>query len=785
CRAGADCPFIHDDTRAVGVAKSERASAQPLQPQVDAPTSHVNDSPAGAEESQIKQKNQARQYAAQPVDPSRVVQRPVPLAQAENPRAFQLGQVRRRFAAEEQDLESKTILKFSLTPSDPDFPFEMSALECVLTVPQEYPAAGTPSIRVKNKDMDRGYQINIERGFDQITAEHPRSTLLQMLNLLDKQLEFFLAAPKAETIKLVANLNKQIARSPEPELPADQNRSHGEVSQRATETLPPSFSDAQKASAEQIREAETRQLEARLGRLPRFEKSADGYVYTVPIEARKREELPVSLQSVKTVKLYVPRLYNLEPPGITVVGVEGEEARNVERSFSSRVSQNSQYTLMNHVNYLVQNMYTMAKDTSTAQTEVQSPVAPATITIEPVAASSTKDDRSHIITIPRPPEWTVVDAEDADDSDDSYSYDSGDETEDEDIQEESTSQPATSTAERGILMSFPFLELHGIELLELVSLSITVKCDRCKDTMDVTNLKNNTNADVSGIRSVSCKKCAYPLGIGYRMDTMHVNSVRAGYLDLDGCSIVDLLPSNFVPTCSECSSPYPLPGVVSVRGESSLATCRECHRKMTFTIPEVKFLQVSASAVRASRAPARKKAKEQLGIVAGQELPRRGRCSHYSKSYRWFRFSCCAKVYPCDRCHDAATDHHNEHANRMICGFCSREQNYRPEDCGICRATLVGKRGSGFWEGGKGTRDKLRMSRKGQSRSSSPVHGCCSCDDLVILMSATRSCHHLLFSVELLVSSSKAFFASTLPISTIPPSHHWPFAIYALWPSGT
>ena len=32
----------------------------------------------------------------------------------------------------------------------------------------------------------------------------------------------------------------------------------------------------------------------------------------------------------------------------------------------------------------------------------------------------------------------------------------------------------------------------------------------------------------------------------------------------------------------------------------------------------------------------------------------------------------------------------------------SREQNYRPEDCGICHAVLVGKKGRGFWEGGKG-----------------------------------------------------------------------------------
>ncbi|MCJ1288460.1 hypothetical protein MMC26_007818 [Xylographa opegraphella] len=53
-----------------------------------------------------------------------------------------------------------------------------------------------------------------------------------------------------------------------------------------------------------------------------------------------------------------------------------------------------------------------------------------------------------------------------------------------------------------------------------------------------------------------------------------------------------------------------------------------------------------------------------------------------------------------------------QHTNKHISGFCSREQNYRPEDCAVCHAVLVGKRGGGFWEGGKGTRDKTKMSRK-------------------------------------------------------------------------
>lgn len=85
---------------------------------------------------------------------------------------------------------------------------------------------------------------------------------------------------------------------------------------------------------------------------------------------------------------------------------------------------------------------------------------------------------------------------------------------------------------------------------------------------------------------------------------MHSHANRAGYLDLDGCTIVDLLPryipiqqplsslihyldqatnflhSNFIPTCSECSTPYHAPGVSAVRGESAMAFCRHCHKKM-------------------------------------------------------------------------------------------------------------------------------------------------------------------------------------------------------------
>ncbi|KAI7275822.1 hypothetical protein KC335_g1203 [Hortaea werneckii] len=332
-------------------------------------------------------------------------------------------------------------------------------------------------------------------------------------------------------------------------------------------------------------------------------------------------------------------------------------------------------------------------------------------------ASHVDGDRPHLRVIPRPPEWDNPRHETADESEGADSETSeaeGDsshsdhEGEDQRLRDQDVSG---TPAEKGILLSFPNLELHGIELLEVSSLSITIKCERCKDTMDVHRLRNYSG-NASAMRQETCKKCAITMAVGFRSDMIHANSVRAGYLDLDGCTVVDMLPSNFLPTCAECSTQFPAPGIVAVRGDSAMAICRECHKKMTLRISELKFLLVSATAARASRALGRKKPKENLGIHAGSELPRKGRCSHYAKSFRWFRFSCCSKVFPCDRCHDQQSDHPLEHANRMICGYCSREQNYRPEDCGICHALMIGKKGSGFWEGGKGTRDPKRMSRK-------------------------------------------------------------------------
>ena len=438
-----------------------------------------------------------------------------------------------------------------MAPSDPDFPFELEGLDCVLHVPSTYPTAGAPSLSVRNKEMGRGFQVNVERGFDVLVQRSPQATLLGLMNALDKQLESLLTEQKAPTVTFVPNLVSRhhagpktvhTTAKPPPEKPSESNNALSK------------FTPEQLQAARTRREVETRQLEARLGRLHLFSKSSDGIAYNIPIEPRRPEDLPVTLQAVKAVKLLVPLLYPLQSCRIEIQGVSKGAATKTERAFERKVVETPETALTGHMNYLAQNMHVLATEpehdhveqTSVTKdplppTEHASVNDPAAISKD-LASLEGEEGPSHIKIIPRPPEWSAESDEEAsEESDYSDLYESGNTTGNEDTENQTIQVPSESLSdpgpERGISLSFPNLELHGIELLELVSLSITVKCERCKDTLDIHNLRNEPTA-----RSASCKKCASTFTLQYRRELMHANAVRAGYLDLDGCTVLDMLP---------------------------------------------------------------------------------------------------------------------------------------------------------------------------------------------------------------------------------------------------
>jgi len=498
-----------------------------------------------------------QQAVTEPVQ-ARVVPRPIPQVQTQDPREFQLGQIRRRFRPKETVLPGKTILKFNLIPSDPDFPFEMTALECLLTVTETYPRS-TPVLKVGNREIPRGFTINIEEGFDNLVQARPSATLLELMKSLDKNLETFLSVPKADTVKLVPNkdtrhLSATPTRAVEPVLNSSNNQVA--VAPKKVETKPiiqpvRVFTHEEKSVAAKRRESETRQLEARMGRLPLYKKSGDNIAYTIPVEPRKRAELPILIQSVKSIKLFVPLLYPLEPCRVRLDGVDSEVAKPIVKGFEKKAVEQSAMTLMGHVNYLAQNMHILAKTFLEPENKDLVHLVEQVALEELAPRSKGKEleglqdpERSHIQYIARPSEWTAVELDDAEysDSDDLYSYDTEENSEDNEeggvtvAQDEPVSGQSEPIQEKGTAISFPFMELYGIELFEVAVLNITVKCERCKDTTEVKGLKTGVP------KTESCKKCAAVLTIAFRREFVHQNAVRAGFLDLEGCFVADMLP---------------------------------------------------------------------------------------------------------------------------------------------------------------------------------------------------------------------------------------------------
>lgn len=266
------------------------------------------------------------------------------------------------------------------------------------------------------------------------------------------------------------------------------------------------------------------------------------------------------------------------------------------------------------------------------------------------------------------------------------------------------------------------IQLRGLNLEENVStlrgsrVVFTLECNRCRQRID-------QQLSVSGPVSKQCTRCASVFAVNYRPAIIHQFSSVLGYLDLDGCMPFDVvLPeSELMLGCLHCSKETTVKGL---QYGANRSWCSHCHAKLGFQIQSTRFqeLQLSETATASLRkskdSNTISKPKKQIrssGIKEGQPLPANGTCKHYKKSFRWLRFPCCGKCYPCDLCHEEQEDHEMKYATRMVCGFCSREQPYTQQPCIGCKAAVTKSR-SAHWEGGKGCRDKVTMSRNDEQK---------------------------------------------------------------------
>ncbi|XP_064608357.1 uncharacterized protein LOC135472674 [Liolophura sinensis] len=255
--------------------------------------------------------------------------------------------------------------------------------------------------------------------------------------------------------------------------------------------------------------------------------------------------------------------------------------------------------------------------------------------------------------------------------------------------------------------------------LLLDKLAIIIQCERCK---------TNTEFKTPGgrLNLIPCAKCYNEQRVLFRPALTHHFSAVVGYLDMANCLPHDLILQDCVGvvSCLNCSRNMKLEGLVP--GQVKQMWCQRCHKKLVIATESVRFQQLQPSELTVElpahqiQVSKQRKVGRDPAIQEGKPLPAEGTCKHYKKSFRWLRFPCCGKCYPCDICHDDKEgDHEMKFASRMICGFCCKEQPYTVEKpCVLCGSHLT-KMHSSHWEGGRGCRDKIRMSRNDVHKYSS------------------------------------------------------------------
>lgn len=277
----------------------------------------------------------------------------------------------------------------------------------------------------------------------------------------------------------------------------------------------------------------------------------------------------------------------------------------------------------------------------------------------------------------------------------------------------------------------------GWATVQVEVLHLQLSCASCRTNCSF--YLSGADEDASDAKTW-CEGCSSLNSARLRPTLLHGSDNRLCYVDCVNCNVVDVLPSVLMSTCEKCGDEN-VHKQEFIRNRIIDGTCFSCHSKYAFGAESIKILQVtpcekgpgaSSSSKRSKssteddamdeiteelrwlRKKAKSDPKEQL-IQLGRPLPQLGACSHFKKSFRWYRFACCGRAFPCPQCHsDAGCPAANlgAVAGRMICGKCSMEQSYAPNrPCEKCGFSMQPK-GSSHWDDGCGTRNLAAMSAK-------------------------------------------------------------------------
>mmetsp|Transcript_91844 Transcript_91844/g.295204 ORF Transcript_91844/g.295204 Transcript_91844/m.295204 type:complete len:367 (-) Transcript_91844:27-1127(-) len=315
-----------------------------------------------------------------------------------------------------------------------------------------------------------------------------------------------------------------------------------------------------------------------------------------------------------------------------------------------------------------------------------------------------------------------------------------DEDEEEDEEEEGRERMAVETEpeHKGTCISLDGIKsMQGCATVQVEVLHLQLTCADCSASSRL----YLSGADADGADAKTwCEGCSGLIGVGLRPTLLHGASSKLCYLDCVRCSVTDVLPSVLMSVCEGCDAAN-VHKQEFIRNRLVSGACHACHAKYAFGADSIRIEQITpcepggvrgsgggskasgdsgdpmdeiAEELRWLRKKAKNDPRQQL-IKLGSQLPQMGACQHFKKSYKWYRFACCGRAFPCPECHAESgcpAAALGAHASRMICGKCSMEQSYNPaRPCEKCNFIMQAK-GSSHWDGGDGTRNLASMSTK-------------------------------------------------------------------------
>jgi len=104
---------------------------------------------------------------------------------------------------------------------------------------------------------------------------------------------------------------------------------------------------------------------------------------------------------------------------------------------------------------------------------------------------------------------------------------------------------STTTSHKGTQMKAEVLKLVNIGILEANTLTLVLVCERCHQQIEITLIPLSTYA-------IQCSKCSSDHIVTLRKEPMHEFSFILGYLDIQGCSPLEIIHGKFRASCLEC-----------------------------------------------------------------------------------------------------------------------------------------------------------------------------------------------------------------------------------------